>query len=111
MPDEIIEELWRAKDAIAREHDHDVRKLAAYLQTKNPGPHAGAPDTRIANAPRQIEHARGTPIERVVMRLDIDAATDAADLPLGDSPILKTQQVLARDAAVCSCSEDERIAA
>ena len=59
MPDEIIEELWRAKDAIAREHDHDVRKLAAYLQTKNPGPHAGAPDTRIANHPAKSD----TPVE------------------------------------------------
>lgn len=32
MPDEIIEELWRIKDGMAREHGHDVRKLAAYLQ-------------------------------------------------------------------------------
>ena len=32
MPDEIIEELWRFKDSIAREHGNDVRKLAAYLQ-------------------------------------------------------------------------------
>ena len=32
MPDEIIEELWRIKDGMAREHGNDVRKLAAYLQ-------------------------------------------------------------------------------
>ena len=32
MPDEIIEELWGIKDNIAREHDYDLRKLAAYLQ-------------------------------------------------------------------------------
>ena len=32
MSDEIIEELWRAKEDIAREHGNDVRKLAAYLQ-------------------------------------------------------------------------------
>ena len=34
MPDEIIEELWGIKDSIAREHGNDVRKLAAYLQSK-----------------------------------------------------------------------------
>ncbi len=32
MPDEVIEELWRIKDGIAREHGNDVRKLAAHLQ-------------------------------------------------------------------------------
>ena len=32
MPDEIIEELWKIKDSIAREHGNDVRNLAAYLQ-------------------------------------------------------------------------------
>ena len=32
MSDEIIEELWRIKDSIAREHGNDVRKLAAYLR-------------------------------------------------------------------------------
>ena len=32
MPDQIIEELWGIKDSIAREHDNDVRKLAACLQ-------------------------------------------------------------------------------
>ena len=34
MPDEIIEELWRIKDEIAREHGYDVESLAAYLQSK-----------------------------------------------------------------------------
>lgn len=32
MSDEIIEELWRVKDSIAREHGNDVRKIAEYLQ-------------------------------------------------------------------------------
>ena len=36
MPDEIIEELWRIKDDMAREHGNDVRKLATYLQGKQP---------------------------------------------------------------------------
>ena len=34
MSDEIIEELWRIKDAMAREHGYDVGRLAAYLQGK-----------------------------------------------------------------------------
>lgn len=59
MPDEIIEELWQAKDAIAREHGHDVRKLAAYLQTKNPGRHGDASTARVTN-----EHVKSdTPVE------------------------------------------------
>lgn len=33
MSDEIIEELWRIKDEIAREHGYDVGSLA-YLQSK-----------------------------------------------------------------------------
>ncbi len=32
MSDEIIEELWKIKDSIAREHGNDVRKIAAYLE-------------------------------------------------------------------------------
>ncbi|MCF6286311.1 MAG: hypothetical protein L3K26_14140 [Candidatus Hydrogenedentes bacterium] len=32
MPDEIIEELWRIKDAIAQEHNYDFRRLAATLK-------------------------------------------------------------------------------
>ena len=35
MPDEIITELWRVKDDLAREHGYDVRALAAYLQEKD----------------------------------------------------------------------------
>ena len=34
MSDEIIEELWRIKDEIAREHGYDVESLAAYLQSR-----------------------------------------------------------------------------
>ncbi len=30
MADEIIEEVWRIKDEIAREHGYDVGGLAAY---------------------------------------------------------------------------------
>lgn len=34
MSDEIIEELWRIKDEIAREHGYNVESLAAYFQGK-----------------------------------------------------------------------------
>ena len=34
MSDEIIEELWRIKDSIAREHGYDIETLVAYLQSK-----------------------------------------------------------------------------
>ena len=49
MSDEIIEELWRAKDTIALEHGNDVRQLAAYLQTRDSGQHRSASHTRPAN--------------------------------------------------------------
>lgn len=34
MVDEVMEELWRVKDAIAREYGYDVRRLAESF--KNP---------------------------------------------------------------------------
>jgi hypothetical protein len=34
MADEIIEELWRIKDSIARDHAYSVDELVAHLQTK-----------------------------------------------------------------------------
>lgn len=32
MVDEVLEELWRVKDEIARENDYDVRRLADSLK-------------------------------------------------------------------------------
>jgi hypothetical protein len=34
MADEIIMELWRVKDAIAKEYGCDVKSLAAHLRAK-----------------------------------------------------------------------------
>ena len=34
MPDELIEELWRIKDGMAREHGYDVDALVAHLRTR-----------------------------------------------------------------------------
>ena len=35
MPDEIIEELWRIKDEMARECGNDIRKLAVSVESKD----------------------------------------------------------------------------
>ena len=32
MADEVIEELWRIKDAMAQEHGYDIARLVADLQ-------------------------------------------------------------------------------
>ena len=37
MSDEIIRELWKVKDAIAREHGYDVDALVAHLRAKQRG--------------------------------------------------------------------------
>ena len=34
MADEIIEEVWRIKDEIAREHGYDIDRLAAYFRRR-----------------------------------------------------------------------------
>lgn len=34
MADEIIEELWRIKDSIARDHAYSIDALVAHLQAK-----------------------------------------------------------------------------
>ena len=34
MADPIMNELWKAKDAIAREHGYDVDALVAYLDER-----------------------------------------------------------------------------
>ncbi len=34
MKDEIIEELWKAKDKLAAQHNYDVRRLAKHLKAK-----------------------------------------------------------------------------
>jgi hypothetical protein len=34
MKDEIIQQVWKAKDELAARHDHDVRRMAEYLRRK-----------------------------------------------------------------------------
>ncbi len=51
MPDEIIKELWRIKDHIAREHGYDLAALTAYLQTKQRPAGQRVVDLRARRAP------------------------------------------------------------
>jgi hypothetical protein len=34
MKDEVIAEVWKAKDAIAAEHQYDVKRLVEHLRAK-----------------------------------------------------------------------------
>ena len=34
MRDEIIQEVWKAKDAVAARHNHDVRRLVEHLRSE-----------------------------------------------------------------------------
>ena len=54
MSDEIIEELWRIKDSVAREHGHDVKKLAAYLRSSKRAKRERTEDTDT------VKYAPGT---------------------------------------------------
>ena len=50
MRDEIIDELWRIKDGMAREYGNDVRKLAAYLQDGELREHSSeSPDRSVVD--------------------------------------------------------------
>ena len=52
MADEIINELWEIKDAIAREHRYDIDALVAYLKTrKRPKGQRVARDSKEKDAP------------------------------------------------------------
>ena len=48
MPDELIEELWRIKDNIAREHGYDVDALVAHLRTRERAESRRVVDLRAA---------------------------------------------------------------
>ena len=64
MPDGIIEELWGIKDSIAREHGNDVRKLAAYLQSKKDAKHAGMTDLGAMNELSETDNSMKSAGER-----------------------------------------------
>ena len=46
MADEIITELWKVKDAIAKEYGCDVKAIVAYLRAKKRGEENSVIDLR-----------------------------------------------------------------
>lgn len=46
MADEVLEELWKVKDAMAYEHGYDVRALAAHLRALKHGDDTKVVDLR-----------------------------------------------------------------
>ncbi len=60
MADEIIQELWRIKDEIAREYDYDLDALVAHLRDKSRK--SGHSTADLGSARAQAERgAEGTP--------------------------------------------------
>jgi len=63
MADEIITELWKVKDAIAKEHNCDVKAFVAYLGTKKPEGNNRAVDLRLTKqAAKRNNTADGEPM-------------------------------------------------
>ena len=46
MKDEIIQEVWRAKDAVAARHGHSVKRLVEHLRAKERSSGARVVDLR-----------------------------------------------------------------
>ncbi len=65
MRDEIIEELWRIKDAMSAEHGRDVRAMAAYLRGVEQRERARTRNTNASNpadqSPRHAKPDSGEP--------------------------------------------------
>ena len=49
MKDEVIAEVWKAKDAISAEHHYDVKRLVAHLRAKEASSDARVFDLRARN--------------------------------------------------------------
>ena len=54
VSDAIIAELWRIKDAMAREHGYDVEALAAHVRGREQSRRAGAAKTGAAPTATRI---------------------------------------------------------
>ncbi len=57
MADEIMEELWAIKDALAKEADYDVDKLVALIEAKHRQRKGGTGKDRI-DRPAETPAAR-----------------------------------------------------
>jgi hypothetical protein len=61
MPDEIIREAWQIKDAIAKEHNYDVRSLAAELMRRQEQRRPGKVRKATPLGPRSAPTRRSRP--------------------------------------------------
>ena len=62
-PDPILEELWRVKDALAREADYDIARIFAELsaaESRHPGPLIRTAEELQRNVAEQ-QQRRGSP--------------------------------------------------
>ncbi|MFO1434619.1 MAG: hypothetical protein U1F76_31815 [Candidatus Competibacteraceae bacterium] len=62
MTDEIIEELWRIKDNIARDHGYNLDTLVAYLRSKERAENHPIIDLQSARLGRNSEARQGAQI-------------------------------------------------
>lgn len=62
MKNEILEELWRSRDAFAQRHNYDLDAMVAALQEVERRHPEKVVDRRNATAERQTDnHSAGTP--------------------------------------------------
>jgi hypothetical protein len=60
MSDEVLREVWRAKDAIARKHNYDVRSLGAELMRQQQEEQRQEGVRKIPPAGQRKAHSRGS---------------------------------------------------
>ena len=61
MADEIIQELWRIKDKIAREYDYDLDALVAHLRDEGRKTRRSPVDLSSSRAQAERETTKRTP--------------------------------------------------
>jgi hypothetical protein len=60
MSDEIIQEVWQAKDAVAARHQYDVRRLVEHLRAEDQAAGSEVVDLRARKIGREraAQHSR-----------------------------------------------------
>jgi len=56
-PDPILEEVWRAKDELAKRFGYDIHRLAEYLRSKETSVLKSPPAKRRVQKPRATRKA------------------------------------------------------
>ena len=54
MKDEIIQEVWKAKDELASRHGYDLKRLAIYIQSKEKSSGHAMVDLRARGSLRRV---------------------------------------------------------